>query len=523
MKPITYLLVLLTGVACTEQGIESSENPYSEQHRPQIHFTPSQMWMNDPNGMVYYEGEYHLFYQHYPDSTVWGPMHWGHAVSKDLVKWEHLPIALYPDSMYVFSGSCVIDWENTTGFGEQGNPPMVAIYTFGLEDDKKIPQRQGIAYSNDKGRTWSKYEGNPVLDEGLRAFRDPKVFWHEPNSEWIMSISATTDNVGIRPNHVRFYGSPDLKTWRYLSEFGHDKGSQDGNWECPDLIEMPVEGSEEKKWVLLVSVNPGAPNGGSGTQYFVGEFDGIRFTSDLDTSQPLWLDYGRDNYAGVTWSGLPLQDGRKIFMGWMSNWQYCMQVPTHPWRSAMTVPRSLSLVRSHNGFRVHSVPVQELQRLRKGETIIENLSFSGVEEVLEVDFASNVFEAQLEFAYDPQTTTIVGIQLSNAGGESYRIGFSSMTQEIISDRTQAGPLFSDVFANDVHVAPIHVEDDRVSFHLLVDKASVELFAGDGAVVMTETFFPSEPFDQVSLFSTDGESLLIRGQFFPLASIWEGEE
>ncbi|MEL7123923.1 MAG: glycoside hydrolase family 32 protein, partial [Bacteroidota bacterium] len=267
---------------------EESKNENMEQHRPIYHFTPPSKWMNDPNGMVYYEGEYHLFYQYYPDGTVWGPMHWGHAVSEDLVNWEHLPIGLYPDSLgYIFSGSAVIDTNNTSGFGKDGQAPMVAIFTLAVEDEKGVPQRQGIAYSNDKGRTWTKYEGNPVIDEGLMAFRDPKVFWHQPTSSWVMSIAATTDNVGIRPDHIRFYSSPDLKNWRLMSDFGYDIGSQGGKWECPDLFKMKVEGTEEYKWVLLVSINPGGPNGGSATQYFIGDFDGERFTLDPEFEKKL--------------------------------------------------------------------------------------------------------------------------------------------------------------------------------------------------------------------------------------------
>ncbi len=294
-----------------------------EQHRPHFHFTPESMWMNDPNGMVYYEGEYHLFYQHHPDDVVWGPMHWGHAVSTDLVHWEHLPIALYPDEYgYIFSGSAVVDWKNTSGFGSKHNPPLIAIFTYHDVDGEQAGnndyQTQGIAYSIDKGRSWTKYENNPVLpNPGIKDFRDPKVIWYEPDQKWIMTLAAH--------DNVRFYSSPNLKDWIFESEFGKGIGAHGGVWECPDLFPMELDGTQ--KWVLLVSLNDGGPNGGSGTQYFIGDFDGKTFINDNSKNQILWLDYGRDNYAGVTWSDIPDEDGRRIFMGWMSNWSYAEVVP----------------------------------------------------------------------------------------------------------------------------------------------------------------------------------------------------
>ena len=258
--------------------METSSSYYQEQHRPQFHFSPESKWMNDPNGMVYYDGEYHLFYQYYPDSTVWGPMHWGHAVSRDLVHWEHLPTALYPDSLgYIFSGSALVDWNNTSGFGKDGQPPLIAIFTHhdpvGEKAGRNDFQYQSIAYSNDKGRTWTKYEGNPVVpNPGIRDFRDPKVIWDKDSEQWIMVFAAW--------DHVKFYASPNLKDWTHLSDFGKAWGSHAGVWECPDLFPMQVEGSATQKWVLLLSINPGSVNGGSGTQYFVGDFDGKDFVLD---------------------------------------------------------------------------------------------------------------------------------------------------------------------------------------------------------------------------------------------------
>ena len=290
---------------------------YGEQHRPQFHFSPPGHWMNDPNGMVFYEGEYHFFYQHYPDSSVWGPMHWGHAVSADLVHWQQLPIALYPDALgYIFSGSAVVDWNNTSGLGQNGKPPLVAMFTYhnmaAEKAGRKDCESQGIAYSNDRGRTWTKYAANPVLPNpgNRKDFRDPKVIWEEVSRQWVVALA-----VG---DHIEFWGSPDLKKWSHLSDFGKDLGAHGGVWECPDLFPMAVDksggdfksppDSPQQQWVLIVNLNPGGPNGGSGTQYFVGDFDGKNFTLDADFAKyvpkgkGVWLDLGKDNYAVVTWS-----------------------------------------------------------------------------------------------------------------------------------------------------------------------------------------------------------------------------
>ncbi|NND62558.1 MAG: glycoside hydrolase family 32 protein, partial [Flavobacteriaceae bacterium] len=320
----------------SEIPIENEETSlYAEKFRPQFHFSPPEKWMNDPNGLVYHNGIYHLFYQFYPEDVVWGPMHWGHAVSEDLIHWEHKPIALYPDELgYIFSGSAVVDIENTSEFGTAENPPLVAIYTYHLMEGEKAGrndfQTQGIAFSLDNGETWTKYEGNPVIgNTDIRDFRDPKVFWDEERSKWVMALVAG--------DHVKLYDSSNLKDWRLLSEFGKEVGAHGGVWECPDLFKLKVEESEEEKWVLLVSINPGAPNGGSGTQYFVGDWDGTTFSSNQSHE---WIDLGRDNYAGVTFNNVP--DDTRKFIGWMSNWDYAQSTPTKGWRSAMTLPRDVT-------------------------------------------------------------------------------------------------------------------------------------------------------------------------------------
>jgi len=322
-------------------------------HRPKIHFTPRQGWMNDPNGMVYNNGVYHLFYQHNPDASVWGPMHWGHATSRDMITWKHEPIALYPDSLgTIFSGSAVVDVNNTSGLAPKGKIPLVAIFTYHnqamADKGRNDFQSQGIAYSIDNGATWQKYTSNPVLkNPGIRDFRDPKVMWHAPTRRWIMTLAVL--------DRIHFYSSPNLKEWKKESEFGKDAGAHGGVWECPDLFPIQVEG--KTIWTLLVNLNPGGPNKGSATQYFLGSFDGHRF-SPLST-QTQWLDYGPDEYAGVTWSNT---GNRRLFIGWMSNWMYANQVPTETWRSACTIPRELRLVKLGAGYKLASMPVHELSK-----------------------------------------------------------------------------------------------------------------------------------------------------------------
>ncbi len=300
--------------------------------------------MNDPNGLVYENGVYHLFYQYYPDAIVWGPMHWGHATSKDLVHWKHQAIALFPDELgYIFSGSAIVDSKNTSGLGTAENPPLIAIYTYhdpkGEKQGRNDFQYQGLAYSLDHGVSWEKYENNPIIpnENSIRDFRDPKVFWNEQLSAWTVVLVAG--------DHMQLWKSSNLLDWEFMSDFGKDVGAHGGVWECPDLFELKVEGSDQSKWVLLISINPGAPNGGSGTQYFVGDFDGTSFTTDQKESK--WIDLGTDNYAGVTYNGL--SDDKRLFIGWMSNWSYAQETPTKKWRSAMTLAKTTRFKKGRRG------------------------------------------------------------------------------------------------------------------------------------------------------------------------------
>ena len=661
---ISFWIAIISTIACghVKNEAKADYDYYTEKHRPQFHFSPESNWMNDPNGMVFFEGEYHLFYQYYPDSTVWGPMHWGHAVSEDLIHWEHLPIALYPDEHgLIFSGSAIVDWKNTSGFGIKGKAPLVAIFSYHNMEWEKAGrddfQTQGIAYSNDRGRTWTTYEGNPVIDNpGVRDFRDPKVIWHEDTEQWVLAVAAL--------DHLKIYGSSNLKEWSLLSEFGKDLGSHDGVWECPDLF--PITSTDGKEyWVLIQNMGTGNPNGGSGTQYFIGQFDGKEFhvdknfmkllsqqeaivppgtafesfekgysnwivkgdafgkspsngsidnqnkvsgyigekvansfnggdqstgklisptftiTSDAinfliaggnhrgmtfinllvegksvkqaegknseklawkgwdvspykgKTAQieiidkhrggwghiivdqitfadevasaaksgSVWLDAGRDNYAGVTWSDIPDSDGRRIFLGWLSNWSYAQVVPTTTWRSAMTIPWEVSINHVDGIPRLLAQPVKELEKIATGQWKLvkdhDTVPHSGLYEIKAI--SNNIDDSP------------ISITLSNHQNEQIKF---TLSEGVFSfNRTKSGDLsFSADFAG-IHTAKRVSNTDALTMHAYIDHSSIEIFLDDGQNVFTELFFPSSIYTDIR---TDGFSEL---KIRELKSIW----
>ena len=449
---------------------------YQETYRPNYHFTPPYGWMNDPNGMVYHNGEYHLFYQYNPYGAHWGNMHWGHAVSEDMIHWRHLPVAIAPDELgAIFSGSAVVDKHNTAGFGKGA---IVAFYTSAGQQ-----QTQSIAYSLDNGRTFTKYAHNPVItNPGIEDFRDPKVFWYAPQNKWIVSLATSQT--------ITFYTSKNLKQWEKLSEFGENIGAHTGVWECPDLFPLVYEG--KTKWVLFVSINPGGPNGGNATQYFIGDFDGTTFTPD-PLPYPLWIDYGRDNYAGVTWSNIPESDGRRLFLGWMNNWDYGNVVPTHNFRSAMTLPRELRL--AHNGeyMVVASFPVKEVGDEKNGASIIMDKL---TEDTLHIgpDYYNNGYV--LSFTIKPNGLSIFDFTLQNNKGEKIIYTFDTDKKTFIVDRTQSGLAdFSSNFATPLIKAPL-TKKDSYTIHIWVDKASTEVFVNGGELAQTNIAFPTEPYNQL---------------------------
>jgi len=523
---LLFLTALISGACGTNQRLIEIQNrgiasDYSELHRPRIHFTPPAKWMNDPNGMVYHDGEYHLFYQHYPDSTIWGPMHWGHAVSEDLINWEHLPIALYPDERgMIFSGSAVIDHQNSSHLGIANMPPMVAIFTYHDAEGKKAGrddyQTQGIAYSLSDGRSWEKYMDNPVLENpGIKDFRDPKVMWYPEGKKWVMSLAVK--------DRISFYSSRNLLEWKHDSDFGEGLGAQGGVWECPDLFPLKVEGTDDVKWVLLVSINPGGPNKGSATQYFVGDYDGHTFTPDADwplTEEGVWIDYGRDNYAGVTWNNVPSNNNRRIFMGWMSNWDYANKVPTEAWRSAMTLPRTLSLENTEMGLRLASTPVRELNKLYLNTKTLPSQPLTDSLSINEAFSTSAIiFDFSLDMEGSPENSDFY-LELSNSLEQKLLVGYDSQRQQYYIDRRNAGNHeFSDDFG-DIQYGPRMVSDPDFSLRFIVDVASVELFADGGKTSMTSTFFPDEHFSLIKLFSPKGELNITKGEFSELKAMWQ---
>ncbi|MGH2332270.1 glycoside hydrolase family 32 protein [Thermoanaerobacter mathranii] len=481
---------------------------YKDKYRPQFHFTPLKNWMNDPNGMVYYKGEYHLFYQHYPYDIKWGAMHWGHAVSKDLIHWEYLPIALWPDDNgFIFSGSAVVDWNDTSGFFKGGSG-LVAIFT-----QAAAKQTQSIAYSTDDGRTWTMYKGNPVLvDETAKDFRDPRVFWYKPGGYWVMVLA-----VG---DHVRFYTSSNLKEWEFASEFGKQDGSHEGVWECPDLFELPVEGTNgQSKWVLIVSIgdNPMAPEG-SRTQYFIGHFDGKRFINDNPKETVLWLDYGRDNYAGVTWSDIPEKQKRRIFIGWMSNWKYAGRTPTTSWRGAMTFPRELKLFKDEDGrIYLAQQPVRELSKLRDKRLANLKKVLIGSEKATLPVASGDLLEIIAEFELG--TAEEFGIKVRKSDSQETIVGYDAIQKKLFIDRSRSGDIVDETFPVK-HYAPLKTRNNKIRLHILVDRSSVEIFANDGKVVMTDLIFPDIDSQNVELFSKDGTVKVTSLTIYKLRSIYE---
>lgn len=458
---------------------------YHEKYRSRFHFTPEYGWMNDPNGMVYLDGEYHLFYQYNPYGTKWGNMHWGHAVSNDLLSWSYLNPALSPDSLgAIFSGSAVVDVNNTAGFGKNA---MVAIYT----SAGKV-QAQSIAYSTDKGRTFKVYDKNPVIaNPGIPDFRDPKVFWHNESNQWVMSLATKQT--------ITFYASANLKDWNVLSEFGDGIGSHAGVWECPDLFPLDLNGV--KKWVLIVSINPGGPNGGSATQYFIGDFNGKEFKAD-PLPYPLWIDHGRDNYAGVTWSNIPDADGRRLFMGWMSNWDYANEVPTKMFRSSMTLPRELKLIDGDKHPILTSYPVEQLNKISAKEYSLPELTTDN-QSIIKDFIKENNGTYSIEMTIFPNNAQQFGFELLNSANEAVKFQFDLFSNYFSVNRKGSGlTQFNDKFSLGSGTGIQKQSQYRV--FLVVDKASSELFIDNGKVTMTNIFFSTKTLDQLKFYTKDNQ-------------------
>lgn len=457
---------------------DSFDMTNKEKFRPVYHHTPAYGWMNDPNGMFYKDGVYHLYFQYNPYGSVWGNMHWGHSTSTDLMHWKFEGCAIVPDAWgAIFSGSCVVDHENTAGFGKEA---VVAFYTSAKSTPWGDIQMQSMAYSLDNGKTFTKYEGNPILTSSEKDFRDPKVFWYAPGKHWVMILA-----VG---QHMEIYSSVNLKEWKKESEFGAMQGAHGGVWECPDLVEIPVEGTREKKWVLICNLNPGGPFGGSAAQYFVGSFDGKKFVNE-SPAQTKWMDWGKDNYATVTWNNAP--DGRCIALGWMSNWQYANNVPTRQYRSANTLARDLTLYREGQELYLKSTPSVEVKKARGKKVSIPSFRVSEKHEIVNL-FEEKQGAYEVEILIQNAGASKIAFCLLNDKGEKVSMYYDLNRKQFVMDRSESGTVdFSKDFPA-VTVAPANV-DKELTLRLFVDRSSIEAFGEDGKFVMTNLVFPSQPY------------------------------
>ena len=473
--------------------------------RPRYHYSPQRNWMNDPNGLVFFEGKYHLYYQYNPDGSEWGNISWGHAVSSDLVSWREQPVAIQAsDRLMAFSGSAVVDADNTSGFApaSSGRPAIVAFFT-GFDPVTKI-QSQHVAYSLDSGQSYTRYAGNPVIDIGSTEFRDPKVFWHAPTGRWVMLVVAALQQ------QVWIYTSSNLKSWTKVSTFG-PAGSAAGNiWEVPDLFQLSIDGdSSRTRWVLIVSVNHGSLWGGSGVQYFIGDFDGTRFVADehdtIGATTPqaslanitLWADHGRDFYAPITFSNVP--DARVIWLGWMSNWQYAASIPTDPWRGQQSLPRQLGLTQTPRGLRLRQRIIAEVLALLEPEAHFTQTDLRASELAAAVSAAGPAARRLVaRMTVSPHgLRSPVGIELFAGGGERVRAGFDPASNTFFVDRTTRQPRFAG--QSERHDAVRLFSDDDIFFEVWIDGSTLEMFADDGTVVLSDLVYPAHADTGVAVF------------------------
>ena len=452
-----------------------------EKFRPVYHHTPVYGWMNDPNGMFYKDGVYHLYFQYNPYGSMWGNMTWGHSTSTDLVHWTDEGTSIVADAWgTIFSGSCVVDKDNTAGFGKGA---VIAFYTSAKPSPWGDVQAQSMAYSLDNGKTFTKYEHNQILTSSERDFRDPKVFWYAPGKHWVMMLAVGQE--------IQIYSSSNLKDWTKESSFGAMQGAHGGVWECPDLVEVPVEGTKEKKWVLICNINPGGPFGGSATQYFVGHFDGKVFVNESPTLTK-WMDWGKDNYATVTWSNAPA--GRCIALGWMSNWQYANNVPTTQYRSTNTIARDLTLYKVDEELYLRSKPSAEIEKARGKKINLPAFKVSGIHEV-ESLLTDNNGAYELDMTIENAGSSKIAFSLVNGKGEKVSMYYDVVRKQFVMDRSVSGVVdFSRDFPA-VTVAPVD-NTDTIHLRLFVDRSSIEAFGEDGKFVMTNLVFPAEPYNKL---------------------------
>lgn len=464
-----------------------------EKYRPVYHHIPLYGWMNDPNGMFYKDGIWHLYYQYNPYGSKWQNLSWGHSTSTDLVHWNHHPVAIQPDGLgMVFSGSCAIDRSSTAGYGKDA---VVGLYT-----SADASQTQSLVWSDDNGETFRTYAANPVLTLESEA-RDPNMFWDDDARQWVLVLAHALEH------EMLIFTSPDMKKWTLQSSFGKGIGTQEGVWECPDLFRLPVEGSGEEKWVMLCNLNPGGPFGGSATQYFIGEFDGKTFKADVDADGNIptkWMDFGKDHYATVSWSDAP--GGRRTVIGWMSNWQYAAEVPTMQFRSANTLPREARLFKAADGqIYLSSEPSPELTALRGSLSLKVRKASVGRKSRTYVLPSANDGVCEIVFDVDARKSGAVEIELSNSDGGKVAMTYDAVAHTLSFDRTKSGVVdFSQDFPA-VTVAPTFETDNRISLRIFIDRSSIEVFGNNGNFVMTNLVFPTIPYTRLSVSARGGNA------------------
>lgn len=464
-----------------------------EKYRPAYHHTPLYGWMNDPNGMFYKDGVWHLYYQYNPYGSKWQNLSWGHSTSTDLINWENHPVALRPNGLgMVFSGSCAVDKGNSTGYGDDA---VVGMYT-----SADASQVQSLVWSADGGDTFEFYPGNPVITLESEA-RDPNMFWDENAKQWVLLLAHALEH------EMLVFTSPDMRSWTLQSSFGKGLGAQEGVWECPDLFKLPVDGSGEEKWVLLCNLNPGGPFGGSATQYFVGDFDGKVFTPDKDADGNVptkWMDYGKDHYATVSWSDAP--DSRRTVIGWMSNWQYAAEVPTQQFRSANTLPREVGLFKGADGqIYASSQPSPELVALRGSLKLDVRKASVGKNPRTYLLPSSNSGVCEILLDIDARGADVVSLTLKNDGNEKVVMKYDAAAHTLSFDRRESGVVdFSQDFPA-VTVSPTFEDENRVSLRIFIDRSSIEVFGNDGKFVMTNLVFPTKPYSTLSISSRGGNA------------------
>jgi fructan beta-fructosidase len=496
MKKTLLLIFFAISLASGAQ-----ENLYTEQYRPQFHFSAQKNWINDPNGLVYHKGQYHLFYQHNPFGNVWGHMTWGHAVSKDLIHWKHLPIAIPEENgIMIFSGTCVADINNTSGFGKKGQTPLVAVYTGHIEN---VNQSQHIAYSLDDGITWAKYDKNPVLDLHKKDFRDPKIFWYAPKKYWVMAVVLPVEHI------TQFYSSKNLKEWNHLSDFG-PIGDTSGVWECPDLTQVPIDGMPgKKKWLLQTSQN-------SSMQYFVGEFDGVKFINESSTEKIYRPDYGPDYYAAIAYGQLPAAH-LPTAIGWLNNWNYANDIPTSPWKGAMSIPRTLSVKKINGEWILIQKPVEKIKSLRQPVYSTKNRIIEKY-----IQLSPELKQGEMEIVIQANDSAIAGVRLAVDGFDRYfEIGYDTRKNILYIDRSKiANQAFNKNFSTlNRFETPYTFSGNKIKLRIFFDNSIAEVFANDGERVFTTQIFPGEYDTGLEVFSDNVYSTVVSCSVYKIKSVW----